>query len=46
MGVKGFYNAVTSNGYTLSPVVARMTVDLALGRAPQFDPQPFTLARF
>ncbi len=46
IGVKGFYNSVTSNGYTLSPIVARMTVDLVLGRAAQFDPQPFSLARF
>ena len=45
-GVPGFYNAVTSNGYTLSPVVARMTVDLLLGRATAFDPLPFSLARF
>ncbi len=45
-GVPGFYNAVTSNGYTLSPVVARMTVDLLLGRTTPFDPMPFSLARF
>ena len=44
--VTGFYNAVTSNGYTLSPVVARITVDLLLGRSPQFDPQPFSIHRF
>jgi glycine/D-amino acid oxidase-like deaminating enzyme len=45
-GVPGFFNAVTSNGYTLSPIVARMTVDLALGRDPGFDVSPFSLARF
>ena len=44
--VKGFYNAVTSNGYTLSPVVARMTVDLVLGRSTLFDPRPLSLTRF
>ena len=44
--VKGFYNAVTSNGYTLSPVVARMTVDLLLGRSTLFDPLPYSLSRF
>ncbi len=43
---KGFFNAVTSNGYTLSPVVARMTVDLLLGRGTLFDPQPFSAHRF
>jgi glycine/D-amino acid oxidase-like deaminating enzyme len=45
-GVPAFFNAVTSNGYTLSPIVARMTVDLALGRDPGFDVSPFSLARF
>jgi glycine/D-amino acid oxidase-like deaminating enzyme len=45
-GVPGFHNAVTSNGYTLSPVVARMTVDAMLGRATAFDPRPYSLARF
>ena len=45
-GVPGFYNAVTSNGYTLSPVVARMTVDLLLRRSASFDPHPYSLARF
>jgi glycine/D-amino acid oxidase-like deaminating enzyme len=44
--VKGFYNAVTSNGYTLSPVVARMTVDLLQGRPTLFDPLPYSLNRF
>jgi glycine/D-amino acid oxidase-like deaminating enzyme len=44
--VKGFYNAVTSNGYTLSPVVARMTVDILMGRSTLFDPLPFSLNRF
>ncbi|MEO7851629.1 MAG: FAD-dependent oxidoreductase [Rubrivivax sp.] len=44
--VTGFYNAVTSNGYTLSPVVARMTVDLLLGRSTLFDPHPFFIQRF
>lgn len=43
---KGFYNAVTSNGYTLSPVVARMTVDLLLGRDTPFDTRPFSIHRF
>jgi glycine/D-amino acid oxidase-like deaminating enzyme/bacterioferritin-associated ferredoxin len=42
----GFYNAVTSNGYTLSPIVARMTVDIMMGRSPFFDPAPFSISRF
>lgn len=45
-GVPGFYNAVTSNGYTLSPVVARMTVDIMMGRSTLFDPKPFSIDRF
>jgi glycine/D-amino acid oxidase-like deaminating enzyme/bacterioferritin-associated ferredoxin len=44
--VPGFYNAVTSNGYTLSPAVAHMTVDLVMGRTPIFDPKPFSIQRF
>ena len=44
--VKDFYNAVTSNGYTLSPVVARMTVDMLLKRTMLFDPQAFSISRF
>jgi glycine/D-amino acid oxidase-like deaminating enzyme len=42
----GFHNAVTSNGYTLSPVVARLTVDAMLGRSTPFDLAPYSLARF
>ncbi len=45
-GIPGFYNAVTSNGYTLSPVVARMTVDILMGRSTLFDPEPFSINRF
>ncbi len=40
----GFYNAVTANGYTLGPVVGRMTADAILHRA-SVDPR-YTLARF
>ncbi|MGA1327008.1 MAG: FAD-dependent oxidoreductase [Rubrivivax sp.] len=45
-GLPGFHNAVTSNGYTLSPVVARLTVDAMLGRSTPFDLAPYSLARF
>jgi glycine/D-amino acid oxidase-like deaminating enzyme/bacterioferritin-associated ferredoxin len=44
--VPGFYNAVTSNGYTLSPIVARMTVDIMMGRSTPFDAAPFSISRF
>ena len=43
-GVPGFFNAVTFNGYTLAPIVGRMTADALAGRAP--IPERFSLARF
>ncbi|WP_062118066.1 FAD-dependent oxidoreductase [Aureimonas sp. AU40] len=42
----GFFNAVTSNGYTLGPLVGRLTADLVTGRAPSHDIAPFSVARF
>jgi glycine/D-amino acid oxidase-like deaminating enzyme len=45
-GLRGFYHAVTSNGYTLAPIVARMTRDLLRGADCEFDPQPFSIQRF
>ena len=45
-GLRGFYNAVTSNGYTLAPIVARMTRDLMLHGACEYDPAPFSINRF
>jgi glycine/D-amino acid oxidase-like deaminating enzyme len=45
-GLRGFYNAVTSNGYTLAPIVARMTRDLMLHGASEYDPAPFSITRF
>jgi glycine/D-amino acid oxidase-like deaminating enzyme len=43
-GLPGFFNAVTSTGYTLSPILGRMTADLLThGEA---IPAAFTLARF
>jgi glycine/D-amino acid oxidase-like deaminating enzyme len=45
-GRRGFFNAVTSNGYTLAPIVARMTRDLMLHGGCEYDPQPFSIARF
>lgn len=42
----GFFNAVTSNGYTLGPVVGRITADLITrGRTDQ-DVAAFSIARF
>jgi glycine/D-amino acid oxidase-like deaminating enzyme len=45
-GVPGFYNCVTSNGYTLAPAVARITAELVLSRASTLDIRPFLLDRF
>jgi glycine/D-amino acid oxidase-like deaminating enzyme len=43
-GLPGFFNAVTFNGYTLAPVVGRLTADAVAGR--RGIPEAFTLARF
>lgn len=45
-GIPGFYNAVTSNGYTLGPIVGRLTASLIAGRKPDFDVTPFRIERF
>jgi glycine/D-amino acid oxidase-like deaminating enzyme/bacterioferritin-associated ferredoxin len=45
-GLPGFFNAVTSNGYTLAPIVARMTRDLMLHGECEYDPLPFSITRF
>lgn len=45
-GAPGFFNCVTSNGYTLAPVVARITADLVLRGRSDYPVAPFTLDRF
>jgi glycine/D-amino acid oxidase-like deaminating enzyme len=45
-GLPGFFNCVTSNGYTLAPVVARMTADLLLHGRSEIDPTPYLIDRF
>lgn len=45
-GVPGFFNAVTSNGYTLGPIVGRITADLLAGRDPGVDVSSFGIERF
>ncbi|MGI9522434.1 MAG: FAD-dependent oxidoreductase [Hyphomicrobiaceae bacterium] len=42
----GFYNAVTSNGYTLAPAVARLTAELIDGRTPTVAVRPYLIDRF
>jgi glycine/D-amino acid oxidase-like deaminating enzyme len=45
-GAPGFYNCVTSNGYSLAPVVARITADLMLRSRSDLPSGIFSLARF
>jgi glycine/D-amino acid oxidase-like deaminating enzyme/uncharacterized protein YjeT (DUF2065 family) len=45
-GLPGFFNCVTSNGYTLAPVVARITADLLLQGRSDIDPTPYLIDRF
>ncbi len=42
----GFWNCVTSNGYSLAPIVARITADLMLRGRSDHPHQMFTLDRF
>lgn len=45
-GVPGLVNAVTSNGYTLGPLVARIAVELLLDRRSTRGLEPFLIDRF
>jgi glycine/D-amino acid oxidase-like deaminating enzyme len=42
----GFFNAVTSNGYTLGPIIGQLTSQLVLGRRTDRALQPFSISRF
>ncbi|WP_447555116.1 FAD-dependent oxidoreductase [Vreelandella sp. EE22] len=42
----GFYNAVTSNGFTLGPLVGRITADVIIRGKSDWDLAPFSLDRF
>ena len=45
-GIPGFFNAVSTNGYTLGPALGRLTAELmTTGRAHR-DVTPFSIARF
>ncbi|MGI9419605.1 MAG: FAD-dependent oxidoreductase [Geminicoccaceae bacterium] len=41
----GFFNAVTSNGYTLAPAIARLTADLVCRGRTDIDIDPYRLER-
>jgi len=45
-GVPGFFNAVTSNGYTLAPIVASLVTELLLQRRTGIDISPYRIERF
>ncbi|WP_421725017.1 FAD-dependent oxidoreductase [Bauldia sp.] len=45
-GAPGVFNAVTSNGYTLAPAVARLTADLICRGRADHDIRPYQLDRF
>jgi glycine/D-amino acid oxidase-like deaminating enzyme len=45
-GVPGFFNAVTSNGYTLAPIAARIVADLLLRGRAEVDVRPYRIERF
>lgn len=45
-GVPGFYNAVSSNGYTLAPVVAQLVTDLIVHGRTEIDITAFRIDRF
>jgi glycine/D-amino acid oxidase-like deaminating enzyme/bacterioferritin-associated ferredoxin len=45
-GRPGFYNCVSSNGYTLAPVLSRLTVEMLSGRRTSLPVASFLLSRF
>lgn len=45
-GVPGFFNAVTSNGYTLAPIVAKLVTELLVHGRTELDIRPYSLSRF
>jgi glycine/D-amino acid oxidase-like deaminating enzyme len=42
----GFYNCVSSNGYTLAPVLSRLTVELIAGKETSLPVEPYSIRRF
>ena len=44
--VPGFFNAVTSNGYTLAPIIGRITSDLIMHAETDRDVAAFSVTRF
>ena len=45
-GLPGFYNCVSSNGYTLAPVLGRLTAEMVAGRSTSLSVEPYLIHRF
>jgi glycine/D-amino acid oxidase-like deaminating enzyme len=45
-GLAGFYNCVSSNGYTLAPVLSRLTTEMLAGRSTSLPVEPYSIRRF
>lgn len=45
-GLPGFYNCVSSNGYTLAPILSRLTAEMLAGRPPSLPVEPYSIRRF
>lgn len=45
-GRPGFYNCVSSNGYTLAPVLSRLTAEMLAGRSSSLPVEPYSIRRF
>jgi len=45
-GLPGFYNCVSSNGYTLAPVLSRLTTEMIAGRSTSLPVEPYSIRRF
>ncbi|HTR84808.1 MAG TPA: FAD-dependent oxidoreductase [Reyranella sp.] len=42
----GFYNCVSSNGYTLAPVLGRLTSEMIAGKSTSLPVEPYSIRRF
>jgi glycine/D-amino acid oxidase-like deaminating enzyme len=45
-GRSGFYNCVSSNGYTLAPVLSKLTAELIAGQSTSLPVEPYSIRRF
>lgn len=45
-GIPGLFNSVGANGYTMGPIIGRITAGLVRGESPPLDLTPFLVERF